>query len=539
MRTNKTNDSLTWMSKMRLSYNALTQQLDAWLMNVLNTNKRQYGKYTVFGILIESFKQLCTLIFTQIVVGTKEHNILTAEQTASVRGLAQLACYKAVSAVESSGQIQLDFSADASTKLSPTVYIKRGAKLKCNENSLVYSIAMNDDFQQCVLNNDAISHTYTFAIKQGEYANQQFVSNGTSLQMFDLIERNDFISESSIVVEVNNNVWTKYMSFAEMQRDTEGYIVQWSFDGNLQIVFGNGTTGKLPEQNAIINVTYLKCAGYDGNVLIDNDASFEWLDGMFDAQMQSINPKDSLTITQITDIVGGYNGDDIETIRQNAGAINRSLVLHSAESIKLYMQRFSHYSIIDIWSNTDSQIIHVVAVPNIRDKYIKAGSLVYSYWNLPLSEFVLSNTDIEYLQNAIKSNQDYVLLTEIKFDMISLIYFKLYILCKKKYELQNNQDIKQQILSTVTEHIQNSWDTEKQFISRSAIIAQIEALNLVETVDATFDSDIEDNLQWIDSLGNINVTDKYKLPLIRSTEGTDISLSIKVLIETNGQYIEV
>ena len=133
MRTNKTKDQLTWMQKMRMSYNGVSQQVDAWVQGLLNTSKRQYGKYTVFGIILEAFKQLSTLIFTQIVVGTREHNILTAEQTASVRGLAQLACYKTVSACESTGKISIEFAANAATELSPTVYIKNHATFKCKE----------------------------------------------------------------------------------------------------------------------------------------------------------------------------------------------------------------------------------------------------------------------------------------------------------------------------------------------------------------------------------------------------------------------
>jgi hypothetical protein len=54
-----------------------------------------------------------------------------------------------------------------------------------------------------------------------------------------------------------------------------------------------------------------------------------------------------------------------------------------------------------------------------------------------------------------------------------------------------------------------------------------------------FDSETESNLQFIDNLGNINVTDKNLMPLVRSTEGTDVSLSIKVLVENEtGTYIE-
>ena len=203
------------------------------------------------------------------------------------------------------------------------------------------------------------------------------------------------------------------------------------------------------------------------------------------------------------------------------------------------MSRFGQYKVIDIWSNTESQIIHVIAVPNILDKFIKAGTLVYNYWSLPLNEFTLSSTDISYLQAQIKAIKDYVLLTEIKFETVKLIYFQCYILCRKKYTLQNAADIKQSVMSIVTEHIQDNWADNKQFISRSALIKVIEQLDLLETVDVKFDSETESNLQFIDNLGNINVTDKNLMPLVRSTAGTDVSLSIKVLVENEtGTYIE-
>lgn len=535
MRTNNTRDNMTWMQKMQMSYSGVSQSIDTWLQNLLNSTKKQYGRYTIFGILVQSFRELASLIFTQIVVGTKENNLLTAEQTASVRGLAQLACYKCVGGIAASGKIALSFSYDAVKELGPTVFIKRYAAIKCKENSLMYYIDMHQDFAQLNINNELTGVRYEFAVRQGERKSQQYISDGESMTTFTIEERNLIVSEDSLTVTVGNELWTRYAGFDEMDRYSKGYIERWSYDGKLQIVFGNGTAGQIPAQNAVVNVEYTACEGYAGNILIDNDATFEWVNGMYDANTTAVSPKGVLVIEQLTDIVGGYNGEDIESIRSHAGSINRALVLHSADSIRAFMSRFGQYKILDVWSNTETQTIHVVLVPNIADKYVKAGSIVYDYWSLPIAEFTIDSTDRQYLNNAIENTGDYVLLTDVQFDTVQLEFYQMLILVKKTAVLQNIEDVKQQLLDAAKAFVEDSWSNASTFISRSAAIAKLEELDVIKSVDVQFIG----NDEHIDNMGNIAPQAKDIVPLIRSQQGTDVSLSIKVLVEnTDGSYVE-
>ena len=270
-------------------------------------------------------------------------------------------------------------------------------------------------------------------------------------------------------------------------------------------------------------------------MLVQNAATFELVDGLYDSQTTAISPKDAVSVKQLTDIVGGYNGDDIEMIRGNAGSINRALVLHSAESIHAYMRRYGQYSIIDVWSNTESQTIHVVAVPNIADRYIHAGSILYNYWNLPLSNFVLSQQDIEYLQSVIKADKSYVLLTDIKFETATLSFYQMYVICNKKSDLQDTSDIKSAILDAMASYIEENWNADKLFLSRSAAIAIIEDLDIVESVDIKFIGDEA----HIDSIGNIKSNDKYVMPIIRNQEAADINSAVKILVNSTQGYIEI
>lgn len=535
MRTNNTRDNMTWMQKMQMSYSGVSQSIDTWLQNLLNSTKKQYGKYTIFGILVQSFRELASLIFTQIVVGTKENNLLTAEQTASVRGLAQLACYKCVGGIAASGKIALSFSYDAVKELGPTVFIKRYAAIKCKENSLMYYIDIHQDFAQLNINNELTGVRYEFAVRQGERKSQQYISDGESMTTFTIEERNLIVSEDSLTVTVGNELWTRYAGFDEMDRYSKGYIERWSYDGKLQIVFGNGTAGQIPAQNAVVNVEYTACEGYAGNILIDNDATFEWVNGMYDANTTAVSPKGVLVIEQLTDIVGGYNGEDIESIRSHAGSINRALVLHSADSIRAFMSRFGQYKILDVWSNTETQTIHVVLVPNIADKYVKAGSIVYDYWSLPIAEFTIDSIDRQYLNNAIENTGDYVLLTDVQFDTVQLEFYQMLILVKKTAVLQNIEDVKQQLLDAAKAFVEDSWSNASTFVSRSAAIAKLEELDVIKSVDVQFIG----NDVHIDNMGNIAPRSKNIVPLIRSQQGTDVGLSIKVLVEnTDGSYVE-
>jgi hypothetical protein len=107
-------------------------------------------------------------------------------------------------------------------------------------------------------------------IYEGTYINETIiVDNSIENQRFVLSNKN--IDTTSIVVTVsedngsNVNDFTRSDTLYDVNNRSNIYFLQSTLDGYYEIVFGDGVFGRIPQNNALILVTYRVCNGSDGN----------------------------------------------------------------------------------------------------------------------------------------------------------------------------------------------------------------------------------------------------------------------------------
>lgn len=118
-------------------------------------------------------------------------------------------------------------------------------------------------------------------------------------------------------------------------------------EGKLLIKFGNGITGKLLPENAIITVNYLQTKGESGNIT----SKFQITNMILPNQDQQVDPRTNqistyLTCTNISNIMGGHNIEDEDDLKQNAPV--SYLNSYTISSKKSYLEQIEKNSPVNL-----------------------------------------------------------------------------------------------------------------------------------------------------------------------------------------------
>jgi hypothetical protein len=99
---------------------------------------------------------------------------------------------------------------------------------------------------------------------QGETFSTTTTGDGTEYQTVTI---NDYpIAYGSVAVIVGNTLWSEVSDFVNSDSDSEHYMVEYDFNGQPTVWFGDGEFGATPSSGALITVAWRTCDGSVGNL---------------------------------------------------------------------------------------------------------------------------------------------------------------------------------------------------------------------------------------------------------------------------------
>jgi hypothetical protein len=142
---------------------------------------------------------------------------------------------------------------------------------------------------------------------EGHTTNLSYSSNGNSYQSFQLPYSGIF--DGSISVSVNNVPWEQVEYFTE-SRTLPEYLIEYSSDYKVTLIFGNGKAGFIPPNGANIHVKFRTA----------NSTTSEIVTGAFESKtyvnVQGIPHTVIVSTKNYTKSEYGYPGDSIHEIRR-------------------------------------------------------------------------------------------------------------------------------------------------------------------------------------------------------------------------------
>lgn len=502
----------------RLKASELVQQAVEYLVIRYEQAANVFTPASPFGQLLSVISNIAELIFTYISHTAEELNIRTAQNIESIQGLAQLAGHEAFRGGAAYGVmgVKLNTSNDFEGN---HLKIKNFSKFIINDTGCVYFMNLPTDSIKLTIGSSSF---ISVPFIQGEIETQTFTSNGTALQSFNPVIKG-MTDHDNVAVKVNGKEWKKVNSLYDMPayddinpEASECFIVKTSPTIGISIFFGNDSFGKIPPSGALIEVIYIKTAGFNGNSN-STGLSYKFIDMGIDEYGNEIDLNDVLIVETISPPMLGANYEEPEFTKYIAPKTSKSFVLATPENYVNYLSKYNQYSFIYAYHTknddniTDDNVIYLKIIPNIKKKLSSSED----YFEVPISEFGLDKYEKESLMASLENSGRMLIGTEVEIVDPEIKYFIINVMLRY-FENVDKTSISSNVRSVLNKYFLNI--NRSDIIPKSDLISIIESIDGVDSCDIFFITKDNENAKmrgyYYDDFGNIIHVNKNEDPQV-------------------------
>jgi len=508
------------ISKTRIQAEEILEDIKNYLKNKYNQSDKVFTPSSAFGQILYAISYITEMILFFIEDSITELNIFTASKKSSIYGLSRLTGHNPTRSVSATGEISFSLH-DISNVKGDSILIPKYSKIKCINNNRIYILNLEEDY---LLINIKDKKTYYSKIIQGELQSQTFTGTGEKLQSYNVAARGSQQFENNFVnVYVNGELWSKKDSLYDLSMNEKGYIIKTGINSGIDIYFGNMYFGMIPPLGSSIRVEYLLSSGTNGNLLLNNDVYFEWIDNGYDNLGNDINLNDTLYTALHKQINFGADYESPEFTKLIAPEMSRSFVLATTENYKYFFKKFNYFSSIDAFTTfednyiDDDNVIYLFLIPDISKRLTSNEN----YFTVNTEYFKLTNEENDKIIDLIEESGSKMINTIVKLvdPVIKKYVINIYLVIYEKYSVDTIYD---DIIMRLSDYFLSLQ--RRDLIPASDLVKIIEDVDGVDSVNLYFISEeneqkhMEDpndkNLYGLDVLGNI-VMKKNELPVIR------------------------
>lgn len=472
-----------FLSKTRLKASELMEQAVVFLHNKYNQSISVFTAASPFGQLLTVIANMAELIFTYISHTAEELNIKTAQNVETIYGLSQMTGHNAYRGGSAYGMMGLKLNTSTDLIEGNYLTIKNFTRFTITETGCTYFINLPSDYLKLKVS-DLNFVNVNFI--QGTPESQTFTSDGSPLQSFNPIVKN-MTDNDNVAVTVDGKEWKRVDSLYDMPADdglenSECFIVKSSVNVGLSIFFGNGEFGKIPPEGSLIEITYIKTDGANGNAETAN-LTYIFNDSGIDEYGNEVNLNDVLTVETVSPPMLGCDFEDPEFTKLIAPKASKSFVLATPENYVSYLSKYNQYSFIYAYNTKDDanvyddNVIYLKIIPNVKKKLSNSQDL----FELPAKEFILSDYEKDSIIDALDNSGRMLVNAEVEIVDPTVKRYVINIIVRY-FEAIDKTQIRASIRSLLNKYFLN--------INRNDIVPLSDIISLVESVDGVDTCDV-------------------------------------------------
>lgn len=357
----------------RIKFSELYEDALAYIKATYKAVGQSFNTASPFGQLLQVVLHLGRMIFYYIEDSITGLNIRTAYRPDQVKGLAQLAGHDTARPIAARGACQIRYYDNGKYQLNGQVcYIPNKSTVVNKRNGLTYTVFFGADNGKITMNSGNVLEANLI---QGEIKLQTATGSGDPLQSYNFAERNyQEVDQYYLNVYVNGEPWEIHKSILDLGFNQKGCIVRTGINAGIDVFFGNGDMGAIPDEGSNIVVEYLVTSGETANISKGYSTENDWeFDGNGILQNGDTIPlKDSFKLSLTTDIIFGTYGEDLALTQLIAPHTSRSYVLASETNYKYFFQRMNMFSDIEIQRGSftvNGESVMKLAADRAKDEY--------------------------------------------------------------------------------------------------------------------------------------------------------------------------
>lgn len=472
-----------YFNKSRIRLNELYNDSVDFLSEKFKQTGHLFSITSAYGQILSVVNQLMQFVLFYVEDSITELNINQATRPHNIYGLARLTGHNPTRAISATGQVTVGFNGKNNQIPNGIVIIPNQTRIKCSKNGLEYVL----DIAQTELRIPLVKNrSINIPILQGKWEQQLFTGNGQPLQSFMVnMKPNKLIENFNIKVFVNSKEWKKYDSIYDMPFDKEGCLIKTGITSGVDIYFGNGYNGKVPPQGSQITVEYLITDGVKGEVALDKNMKWTWLEGGYDSFGNEVDLNEVLEISLTKPANFAANPENPNLTKLLAPKISKSLILARPENYIYFFEKFNLFSIVDAWTTfnddnlEDDNVIYLYLIPDIRKRIDSSEN----YFTTQLTDFKLTDDEKTKLLELLKNSQQ-TLMSSIATIVEPIIKKYIAHINLITFEGYSDDNIKEEIIDKLSEYLITNRRRDR--IPKSDLIRIIENIDGVDTVNIYF-----------------------------------------------------
>lgn len=477
---------MAFFDYIEIKYDKLQSQVYTYLRNVYSRSSESYSDASPFGQVINTlnnFFQFNVLYQKRVV---SNFIIAEADNQKSIRNLARIGGHNPTRSISANGTIVLKTKPNVNifTDINGgSIKIKDRTRLKNKTNGLMYNIRLgkSEDIFQL-----GTSFDIYLNVVQGSYETQNYTGNGEINQSFSVnITSYNMIDNFDIEVKYNDQSVNIKDSMIDMSLNSNDCFIRTGMNGGIDIYFGNGNFGFIPQAGTSITVTYLLTDGTSGIILTPQMNDFQFLDDVVDMKGEVVNIEATFDVSVSKQINFASDGETTAFTKSMMPFISRNFVLSTPSQYIYTLRRLSMFSKINVYNTlTDNNYendnrIYIFLVPKISNFF--TGNI--NYFNLPMDAFYLDQEEKEKTVTYLRKMGNISVGTVIDIIQPTITKYIMYIYIRK-FTGYSNDTIKVKIISNISTYLAELERDDR--IVKSDIIKTIESIDGVDSVNLSF-----------------------------------------------------
>jgi hypothetical protein len=515
----------------KITFSEVTEKVQQFLVRTYNQAGSVFTTASPFGQILQVLNSYSQLFFLYLEDSLVEMNILTASKERSIYGWSRLAGHNPTRALTAQGTIKIKFKPTATSDINASyILMLDETKLVCESNNFPYFIQLGNSLQNIKINlsnQDFI----TLKIIQGEIQTQSVTGNGNALQSFNFQAKKP-IENEMVFVTVNGEPYEIVDSLYDMRKNEKLCILKTGISGGIDLYFGNEDYGIIPPVGAKISVKYVLTDGFEGNIFSkSNQVKFKWKDSAYTNTGEEIDLNEVFDTYIEKPIILGADSEDSALTKLIAPKTSRAMVLANPDNYIALLSRFN-YSYVNAYTTydddylDDDNIIYLFLIPDVQRR-LNSNT---DYFTTPLINFYLDVDEKEAIQTYINKTGQQIVTTELSIVDPILTKYTLNVFLRV-YDTIDQNTLKNEVINQITEYFLKV--TRRDKVPKSDIIALVEAIKGVDSVNVSFVSEVNEDaindgyyiqrVNTIDRIRGLQQVVEYKINL---TPGQDPNLGL-------------
>ena len=347
--------------------------------------------------------------------------------------------------------------------------------IKNNTNGLFYSLNLGQD----KITYQVSTTTQIFLpIIQGKLKETRFTGRGEINSSYQIaLKGGQDIENFNVEVLVNGEYWIIKKHLYELIADEKACVVRTGFNGGIDIIFGNGSIGRVPEIGSTIIVKYIVTDGADGNIFRRTPNDWTFVEDALDGFGGTLDITSVFDILIYNDINFGSNKEDVKFTKNILPISSNNFVLGLPQQYAYEIKKLGVFSHVNAYENDN--VIFIVATPNIR--LFKNRNA--DYFSVNIGAFELDDYEKSKVDKYIRGNGNIQLTRKYRIDSPKLSYYIINVFIVR-YSDTNDDSVNSQITDIVSEYFLDLNRIDR--IPKSDLISSLSAINDIHSVDVQF-----------------------------------------------------